>query len=440
MNYIPSVLFITIMFFGFFTFVKNMKKIRRNINLGKDINRKDHAPLRWKTVLKIAFGQRKMNKKPLVAILHMIVYIGFIVINIELLEIIIDGIVGTHRVFIFMGIFYDLLINTFEILAFLVIISVIVFWIRRNIIRLNRFHKAEMKGWAFNDANNILYIEALLMTAFITMNALDYNLQQLGVEHYTITNKFVISKFIAPIFSGINASSLIVMERAMWWFHIIGILFFMNYLYWSKHLHILLAFPNTYYSKLQPKGELDNLDAVSNEVKLMLDPNSDPYAPQDTSEGEIAKLGSNDVLDLNWVQLMNAYTCTECGRCTEVCPANQTGKVLSPRNIMMKTRDRLEEVSKIIDKKGKFEGDGKTLLNDYITTEELWACTTCNACTDACPILIDPLSIIIDLRRYLILEQSVAPKEWNMMMTNIENNGAPWQYSISDRLNWKDEK
>jgi heterodisulfide reductase subunit C len=278
------------------------------------------------------------------------------------------------------------------------------------------------------------------MSAFLTMNAADWNLQQLGLEHYHATGQFAVSQFIAPLLSGMSETSLIVLERGMWWFHIVGILFFMNYLYWSKHLHILFAFPNTYFSKLQPRGELDNLEAVTTEVKLMMDPDADPYAmPEDDAE-EPGKLGSSDVLDLNWVQLMNAYTCTECGRCTEVCPANQTGKLLSPRNIMMKTRDRLEEVGRIVDEKGKFEEDGKSLLNDYITPEELWACTTCNACTDACPVLIDPISIIMDLRRYLVLEQSAAPTELNMMMTNIENNGAPWQYSPVDRLNWKDEE
>jgi len=424
-------------------FAKNMGKLIRNVRLGRDIDRHDNSSKRWKTVLLVAFGQSKMTKKPLAGLLHIIVYAGFIIINIELLEIIIDGVFGTHR--IFLGLlgsnFYSLLINSFEILAFLVIFSVTVFWLRRNILKLTRFHKPEMKGWAFNDANNILYIETLLMSAFLTMNAADLNLQLQGAEHYSITGPFVISQYISPLFEGMSQTSLIILERGMWWFHIVGILFFMNYLYWSKHLHILFAFTNTYFSKLQPKGELDNLQSVTNEVKMMMDPNADPFAAgaEDDME-DPGKLGSSDVLDLNWMQLMNAYTCTECGRCTEVCPANQTGKLLSPRNIMMKTRDRLEEVGKIIDDKGKFEDDGKTLLNDYITPEELWACTTCNACTDACPVLIDPISIIIDLRRFLVLEQSAAPTELNMMMTNIENNGAPWQYSAADRLNWKDEE
>jgi len=441
MNYLSNILFVIVMVIGIYMFAKNMGKLIRNVKLGRDIDRSDNSSQRWKTVLRVAFGQSKMTKKPLAGLLHIIVYAGFIIINVELLEIIIDGVFGTHRVFAgLLGTFYSYLINSFEILAFLVIFSVVVFWLRRNILKLTRFHKPEMKGWAFNDANNILYIETLLMSAFLIMNAADFNLQQLGAEHYHEVGSFAVSQFIAPLLSGMSETSLIILERGAWWFHIIGILFFMNYLYWSKHLHILFAFPNTYFSKLTPRGELDNLEAVTTEVKLMMDPNADPYAMPEEGAEEPGKLGSSDVLDLNWVQLMNAYTCTECGRCTEACPANQTGKLLSPRNIMMKTRDRLEEVGRIIDEKGKFEEDGKSLLNDYIKPEELWACTTCNACTDACPVLIDPVSIIIDLRRYLVLEQSAAPTELNMMMTNIENNGAPWQYSPADRLNWKDEE
>ncbi len=440
MNYLSNILFVIVMVIGIYMFAKNMGKLIRNVKLGRDIDRSDNSSQRWKTVLRVAMGQSKMTKKPLAGLLHIIVYAGFIIINVELLEIIIDGVFGTHRIFLgLLGPLYPYLINTFEILAFLVIVSVVIFWIRRNILKLTRFHKPEMKGWAFNDANNILYIETLLMSAFLTMNAADWNLQQLGVEHYHTTGQFAVSQFIAPLLSGMSETALISLERGMWWFHIVGILFFMNYLYWSKHLHILFAFPNTYFSKLTPRGELDNLEAVTTEVKLMMDPDADPYAMPDEDMEEPGKLGASDVLDLNWVQLMNAYTCTECGRCTEACPANQTGKLLSPRNIMMKTRDRLEEVGRIVDEKGKFEEDGKSLLNDYITPEELWACTTCNACTDACPVLIDPISIIMDLRRFLVLEQSAAPTELNMMMTNIENNGAPWQYSPADRLNWKDE-
>ena len=441
MNYIPNILFLVIFIAGITLFIRNMGKLVRNIKLGRDIDRSDNSSKRWKNTLRVALGQSKMTKKPIAGILHIIVYIGFIIINIELLEIVIDGIVGTHRIFSFMGAFYTFLINSFEILALLVIVSVVVFWLRRNVLRLTRFHKVEMKGWAFNDANNILYIELFLMSAFLIMDSADFILQSRGVEHYSQVGAFTVSSAIAPLFDSMSTGALIVLERSMWWFHIIGILFFMNYLYWSKHLHIIFAFPNTYFANLNAKGRLDNLEAVTKEVDLMMDPNADPFAmPEEGEDDEPAKLGASDVQDLSWVQLMNSYTCTECGRCTTECPANQTGKLLSPRSIMMKTRDRIEEVGKNIDKNGSFVDDGKTLLNDYIKPEELWACTSCNACVEACPVLIDPLSIIIDLRRYLVLEQSAAPNELNMMMTNIESNGAPWQYSSADRLNWKDEE
>jgi heterodisulfide reductase subunit C len=440
MNYIPNVIFLVVLALGFYIFYRNMSKLARNIKLGKDVDRSDQSEKRWKTVLRVAFGQSKMTVKPLSGILHIIVYAAFIIINIELLEIVIDGLFGTHRIFAFVGPWYTYLINFFEILAVLVIVSVTIFWLRRNVLKLTRFHKPEMKGWAFNDANNILYIETALMTAFLTMNAADFNLQQIGAEHYAEVGPFIVSSHLAPLLDGLSQTGLIILERGAWWFHIVGILFFMNYLYYSKHLHILLAFPNTFFAKLYPKGQLDNLEAVTKEVKLMMDPNADPFAADASgSEDEASTLGASDVFDLDWVQLMNAYTCTECGRCTAECPANQTGKLLSPRAIMMKTRDRLEDVSKNIDKNGEYKDDGKKLIFDHITPEELWACTSCNACVEACPVLIDPLSIIIDLRRYLVLEQSAAPTELNMMMTNIENNGAPWQYSMADRVNWRDE-
>ena len=380
-----------------------------------------------------------IRDSPIAGFMHIIVYVGFIIINIEVLEIIIDGLLGTHRIFAFLGSLYDFLIGSFEILAFLVIVAVVVFWIRRNIIKLKRFIKPEMEGWPKKDGNLILYIEFALMLLFLTMNATDVQLQQLGAEHYTKAGSFPISQFISPLFDGMSISSLILIERIAWWLHILGILAFLNYLYYSKHLHILLAFPNTYYGKLKAQGEFTNLEAVTNEVKLMMDPSADPYAATDDAT-EPEKFGASDVIDLTRVQLLNAYTCTECGRCTSECPANQTGKKLSPRKIMMDTRDRLEEVGKNIDtNKGVFVADGKQLLGDYITNEELWACTTCNACVEACPVSIDPLSIIIEMRRYLVMEQSAAPTELNNMMSNIENNGAPWPYNQMDRLNWVNE-
>ncbi len=440
MSYLDNLLFAIILASGFGYFAINVKKLIRNIKLGQDVNRKDNSSERWKNMTMIALGQSKMVKRPIAGILHIVVYIGFIIINLELLEIIIDGLFGTHRVFSFMGSFYNVLIASFEILAVLVIIAVIAFWVRRNIIKIKRFVNSDMKAWPKSDANYILYFEIVLMSLFLIMNASDYWLQQMEVNHYHEAGSFPVSQFIAPVFNGLSEGVVIVIERAAWWLHICGILVFLNYLYYSKHLHILLAFPNTYFADLNPKGKFDNLESVTNEVKLMLDPAADPFATPANPDAVPAKFGASDVQDLNWVQLLNAYTCTECGRCTSSCPANQTGKKLSPRKIMMDTRDRLEEVGKNIDaNKGIFVPDNKSLLNDYITPEELWACTSCNACVEECPVNISPLSIIMDMRRYLVMEQSAAPMSLNAMMTNIENNGAPWQYNQMDRLNWKDE-
>ena len=441
MEYLPNIIFALALIAGIGFFARNVKKLTRNIKLGKDVDVSDNKSKRWKNMARIALGQTKMVVRPIAGIMHVIVYVGFIIINIEVLEIILDGLFGTHRLFSPLGSIYDFLIGSFEVLALLVIVAVVVFWIRRNIIRIQRFIKPEMKGWPKTDGNMILYIEFVLMILFLTMNAADFQLQQLGAEHYHEAGAFPVSQFIVPILDGLSESSLILVERTAWWLHILGILAFLNYLYYSKHLHILLAFPNTYYGKVKPQGQFNNLESVTKEVKLMMDPDADPYAaPAEQDTGEPEKFGASDVMDLNWVQLLNAYTCTECGRCTSECPANQTGKKLSPRKIMMDTRDRLEEVGKIMDaNKGEFVSDGKQLLNDYITPEELWACTTCNACVQACPVSIDPLSIIVEMRRYLVMEQSAAPTELNNMMSNIENNGAPWPYNQMDRLNWVNE-
>lgn len=446
MQYIPNLIFFVILILGVGFFVKNIKKLLRNIRLGKDIDRSDNKAVRWRNMAKIALGQYKMVARPISGILHVVVYIGFIIINIEVLEIIIDGLFGTHRVFGFLGGIYNFLIASFEILALLVFVAVVIFWLRRNVIRIKRFLSPEMKGWPKMDGNLILYFEMVLMTLFLVMNAADYQLQINGAAHYAsvdgIVGAFPVSQYLLPLFDGVATSTLVLIERSAWWVHIIGILVFLNYLYYSKHLHILLAFPNTWYAKLKPKGELDNLQSVTDEVMLMMDPNADPFAAppegaEDTSDPE--KFGASDVTDLNWVQLMNAYSCTECGRCTSECPANQTGKMLSPRKVMMDTRDRLEEVGKNIEANGSFVDDGKQLLDDYITKEELWACTTCNACTEACPISIDPLSIIMEMRRYMVMEESSAPTDLNNAMTNIENNGAPWPFNQMDRANWVNE-
>jgi heterodisulfide reductase subunit C len=438
MQYLPNLFFALALIVGIGFFVMNIRKISRNIKLGKDVNRADNKSERLKNMMMIALGQSKMVKRPVSGFLHIIVYVGFIIINIEVLEIIIDGLFGTHR--IFQGLlgddFYGFLIGTFEILAALVFVAVVIFWLRRNVLNIKRFLSKEMKGWPKNDGNIILYIEMVLMTLFIVMNATDIAFQQAGTGN-------VISQFLVPVFDGFSPESIHVIERTAWWIHILGILLFLNYLFYSKHLHILLAFPNTYFANLKPKGQFTNLESVTNEVKLMMDPDADPYAMAEEGAEQTVpeKFGASDVADLHWVQLLNAYTCTECGRCTSACPANLTGKELSPRKIMMDTRDRLEEVGRNIDaNKGTFVDDGKQLLNDYISPEELWACTSCNACVEECPVNIDPLSIIMDMRRYLVMEESAAPQELNMMMTNIENNGAPWQYNQQDRLNWANEE
>lgn len=390
-------------------------------------------------MIRVALGQSKMMVKPIAGFLHLIVYVGFVIINIEVLEIIIDGIFGTHRIFSFMGGFYDFLIASFEVLALLVLLACVLFFIRRNGIQLKRFVMKEVAGWPKTDANLILIFEVLLMGAFLLMQSADLTLQKLGAAHYTEAGSFPVSSSLLFVFEGMSETTVYAYERFFWWFHILGILAFLNYLPYSKHLHIVLAFPNTYHSNLKPKGAFTNMESVTQEVKLMMDPEADPYAVSDTDVAdEVQRFGAKDVTDLSWVQLMNAYSCTECGRCTSECPAHQTGKILSPRKIMMDTRDRLEAYGDRLDGI-KTEVDDQTLLDGYITREELWACTTCNACTDACPINIDPLSIILDMRRYMVMEESAAPNELNMMFTNLENNGAPWQFPAADRLKWRDE-
>ena len=438
---ISSVIFLITLIFSCALFYRNFSKIIRNISLGKDAGEFTNKQARWKNVFFIAFGQKKMFAKPLVAILHLIVYLGFIIINIEIVEIILDGILGTHRILYsssWSGL-YNFLINSFEVLALLVLVSCVIFFIRRNIIRIKRFHNKEMKGWPTSDANLILIFEILLMSAFLIMNASDLAMGDINKDWPATESDFLISGLIAPFFHTISFSNLYFIFKFCWWFHILGIFGFLNYLVISKHLHIILAFPNTYYASLKPKGQFDNMSSVTNEVKIMLDPNSDPFS-QPESNSNPDRFGAKDVTDLTWVQLLNAYSCTECGRCTSECPANVTGKKLSPRKIMMDVRDRTEQLSKSIDKHGENFSDDKSLLNDFISPEELWACTSCNACVEACPLSIDPLSIIIDLRRYLVMEEAGAPSELNSVFSNIENNGAPWQFSAADRLNWKDDE
>ena len=439
MAYLPNLIFCTLLIISVSFFTRNLKRIKRNIGLGRDLDRNDYPKLRMKNMLLLAFGQKKMINRPVVGILHLVVYVGFILINIELLEILLDGIFGTHRLFApYLGSLYNFLIAMFEIFALLVLVAVIFFWTRRNVSKIKRFWKSEMKGWPKQDADNILYFEVILMVLFLSMNATDSLLQNFGAESYIKAGNFPVSQFLTPLFEEFKLETLIILERSFWWLHIIGIFAFLNYLYYSKHLHILLAFPNTYFANLEIKGKFRVNPNIKSEVKLMLNPQA---SMPESSSTIPEKFGATDVFDLSWVQLMNSYSCTECGRCSSECPANITGKKLSPRAIMMKTRDRLEEVGKNINKNGgKFISDGKQLLNDYIKPEELWACTSCNACVEACPIEIDPLSIIMEMRQYLTLEKSAAPTELNSMMANIENNGAPWPFSNQDRLQWANEE
>lgn len=430
MPIVSQAVFALILAFAIYKFYKSVSVIRRNILLGRDLDRTDQKGKRLNTMLRVAFGQSKMGTKPIPAILHFLVYAGFLLINIEVLEIIIDGLFGTHRVLSVLGPVYDVAIGFFEILAVLVLVSCVIFLARRYLTKVPRLNSPEMDGWPRMDATYILIIEIILMGALLKMNACD-QLLQASNEHYVQAGSFPVSQYLTGFFENMSESTLILFERIFWWAHIIGILFFLNYIPFSKHFHIVLAFPNTYYSNLDEKGKLDNMASVTNEVKMMLDPaNADPNAPAPES------FGARDVTDLTWKNLMDAYTCTECGRCTSVCPANLTGKLLSPRKIMMSTRDRLEEVGRNLDSQGKDYQDDKD-LHSYISKEELWACTTCNACSEACPINIDPVDIIFQMRQYLVMEKAEAPNELNMMFNNLENNSAPWQFPASDRDNWK---
>lgn len=437
MHFLSPIAFLVLQAAAVYFFSKKVKEIRRNILLGKEEDFSDRKNERWKNVLLLAFGQKKMFRNPLVALLHFIIYAGFIIINIEVLEIVIDGLTGQHRIFLpLLGGLYPLLINAFELLALLVIVVCVVFLARRNFLKLKRFISKDLNGWPRSDANNILITEIVLMSLFLIMNACDRAIQLApdAPEHYQATGSFIISGLLAPSFQSIPTGTLIILERISWWLHIAGILAFLNYLPWSKHLHILLAFPNAYYARLQSPGKIANMPAIQNEVLYAMQPE---LAPAEAAAP--GKFGAKDVMDLSWRNLLDAYSCTECGRCSAACPANQTGKLLSPRKIMMATRDRLEVVGENINTNGSFQDDGKTLLNDYISVEELRACTTCNACVEECPVSISPLEIILELRRSLIMEDSNAPQEWNSMFSNIENNFAPWKFAPDQRDAWAKE-
>ena len=436
MQIVQQILFLALTAIAVFVFYKKAVQIKRNINLGRDEVINDNKPLRWKNLLLLAFGQKKMFRNPLVGVLHLFVYAGFVIINIELLEIVLDGLFGTHRLFAATGLFYKFLINSFEVLALIVIVFCVIFLIRRNIIRVKRLAHKDLEGWPQSDANYILITEIILMSLFLTMNASDTMLQMRGVEPFAAhpTGNFIISQYLHPFMDGFSNSGLVITERASWWLHILGIFAFLNYLPYSKHLHILLAFPNAYYARLEPLGKMENMPTVQNEVLYAMQPE---LVPADAANPE--KFGAKDITDLSWKNLLDAYSCTECGRCTASCPANITGKLLSPRKIMMDTRDRAEEIGKQLNKNVDWQSDGKSLLHDYISAEELRACTTCNACVQECPVSINPLDIILQLRRFLVMEESNAPQEWSAMFSNVENNFAPWKFSPDDRDKWMQE-
>ena len=441
MHIVSQILFVALFVIAIWLFTKKCRQIKRNINLGRDKAFNDHRSERIKNVFLLALGQKKMFRNPLVAILHLCVYVGFIIINIEILEIILDGLLGYHRLFAGIGGIYNFLINAFEVLALLVLVSCLIFLIRRNLVKVKRLVSSDLKGWPHDDANYILIAEITLMSLFLIMNCCDTLLAARGVGEYvnTPTTGFLISSVLHGVFNGFGDTTLIRIERTAWWLHIIGILAFMNYLPYSKHLHIILAFPNAYYARLNPKGEMDNMPDIQREVLMAMEPDNPALSTEQAGEATPAPFGAKDIFDLNWKNLMDAYSCTECGRCTAACPAATTGKALSPRLIMMKTRDRVEEVGKNIQQHKEYKADGKSLLYDYISVEELNACTTCNACVEECPVSISPLDIILQMRRFLVMEESKAPDEWNSMFQNIENNFAPWQFSPEDRDKWMQE-
>ena len=420
---------------------KRVNIIKETIGLGKAEDRTDQPGVRFTTMLRIAFGQKKMFDRPVVGILHFAVYAGFLLINIEVLEIVLDGILGQHRLFApFLGSFYNVLIGFFEFLAVAVLVACIIFLLRRTITKTERLQPSrhrEMNGWPALDGKIILIIEIVLMIAILTMNAADSVLQEMGNPHYPPTGNFAFSQFLKPLFNNWNESSLVAYERFAWWLHILGIFAFAVYVTYSKHLHIILAFPNTYFARLTPKGEINNMPEITKEVKIMLGLDT----PSETGESAVPeRFGAKDVADLSWKNLMDAYSCTECGRCTAACPANITGKKLSPRKIMMDTRDRLEDAGRVMQANGgKFVDDGKSLLGDYIIDEEILACTTCNACVQECPILINPLDIILQLRRYKVMDEAQSPNSWNIMFQNMDTNQAPWKFSPGDRMNWADD-
>lgn len=428
---ISQVVFVLILLFFGWIIRKRILRIRDTIRLGRPVSLTGNKAERWKNVWLVAFGQKKMFSRIVPAVFHFFIYAGFLVINLEVLEFVIDGLVGTHRIFApFLGGTYTLLMNLFELLAVAVLVACVIFLLRRNVLKLPRFWSAEMTSWPRLDANIILIVEILLMVAILTMNAADQILQTRDAN-YTSTGRMIFSVALIPFIDSLTTHQLILVERSAWWFHIIGILTFAVYITYSKHLHIFMAFPNTYYAALDPPGKMHNMPVVTREVKTML-------GMESSAEGtaEPGRFGARDVHDLPRTSLLAAYACTECGRCTSECPAHITGKKLSPRKIMMDTRDRLEELGRNMANGKPAKEDGKYLLDHYITREEINACTSCNACVQACPVLINPLEIILELRRYVAMEESGSPPAWNAMFQNIETNFAPWKFAAADRANW----
>ncbi len=437
MEILGQVGFIILLIITIIFFARNIRIIRRNVLLGRNVNFHDRPRERWRQMILYALGQKDMFKRPIPALMHLFVYVGFVLINIEVLEIIIDGVLGVHRVFapLLPG-SYHYFISFFEILAVGVLLGCVIFLIRRNLLKVKRFESSEMTRWPKLDANIILWVEIGLMIAILVMNAADLAVQEKGHRHYPETGTFLVSGFMAPAFSGMTTESLVILERVAWWAHIIGIFAFLNYIPYSKHLHIFLSFPNTYFAPLEPKGKIPNMPEITQEVKSMLFEQSEESGVEPPD-----RFGAKDAPDLHWKNILDAYSCTECGRCTDACPANMTGKVLSPRKIMMDTRDRMEEIGANLNENGEPNDDGKSLLGDYITNEELNACTTCNACVEACPVSINPLDIIIQMRRYNSMEAANTPGQWNNMFNNVENNASPWAYPSEDRFNWaQDDK
>ncbi|MBC8172453.1 MAG: (Fe-S)-binding protein [Chitinophagales bacterium] len=436
MELIPQVVFAVVFIGTMYVAARKYLSIRNNIHMGRDEDLSDNPAVRWKNMVLFALGQKKMFRKFIPAFFHLFIYVSFVIVNVEVIEIIIDGIFGTHRFFApYLGGFYTFLISFIELLSALAFIATIIFLIRRNILKINRFTQRELKGWPFKDANFILFMELLLVTAILVMSGSDYQLQLRNEPHYANTGKLLIGQYTSLLFANIDTDHLMTIERTAWWLHIMGIFFFLNYIPYSKHLHIFLAFPNTYYSRLEKKGMMHNMPVVMNEVKMMLDPSAEIKQVADPPKS----FGARDITDLTWKHLLDAYTCTECGRCTAACPASITGKKLSPRKIMMDTRDRVEDVAKNRKEKGIDFNDGKSLLGDYILHEEIRACTACNACVEECPVNINPLSVILELRRYAVMEQSNAPAAWNTMFNNMENNQSPWQINPMDRDKWIEE-